>query len=132
MCMGMWRRLGTLAALVLLAGCGAALPHSGAQTGTLAGLVELSACGGPPVDSPAPCTFRPMAGAQIEFQTGSQIVNRAVTDSAGRYSVSVAAGTYTVHVVVVHGVAITEDSRTVKVEPGQRVVTDFHLMFQAV
>jgi hypothetical protein len=125
-------QLAVLASLLLLMGCGAAVPNSGAQSGTVAGLVEFRGCGGAPVDSPTPCIFRPMAGARIDFGVGGQIVTRAVSDAGGRYSVSVAPGTYRVHVAVVQSSAITDDSRTVKVEPGQHVVADFHLTFQAL
>lgn len=129
----MCRRLATVASVLLLAACGAAAPSSsGPQAGTITGVVEFRACGGaPPVESPAPCVFRPMAGARIDFELPAQTVVSAKTDATGRYSVSVAPGTYTAHVVIAQSGATVEDSRTVTVEPGQRVVADFQLTFRA-
>ena len=72
-----------------------------------------------------------MAGARVDVDAGSQAIPSAVTDASGRYSISVAPGTYSVHVAVVQSATKTEDSRTVKVEAGQRVVADFQLTFHA-
>ena len=134
MCVGVCRRVATVASVLLLAGCGAAAPNSSStQAGTITGVVEFRACGGPPpVDSPAPCVFRPMAGARVDFELRRQIVVSATTDATGRYLVSVAPGTYTAHIVIAQSSATVEDSRTVTVEPGQRVVADFQLTFRAV
>ena len=83
------------------------------------------------MDSPRPCIFRPMAGARVDLAAGNQAITSAVTDTNGRYSISVAPGTYSVHVVIAQGATTTEDSRTVKVAPGQHVVADFQLSFLA-
>jgi hypothetical protein len=72
-----------------------------------------------------------MIGARVDFEAGSHTVTSAVTDATGRYSVSIAPGTYTVHVFMVPSVAMTANSRTVTVESGHRVVADFQLIFQA-
>jgi hypothetical protein len=56
-----------------------------------------------PVDKPAPqalpqCAGRPVAGLEIDF-TGVDGTAKAVTDSMGHYSVTLAVGTWTVHLV---------------------------------
>lgn len=130
--MGHYARLAVSGSLVLLLGCGTAGAPAGDRTGTVAGTVLLRACGGPPpLGPPQPCLFKPLAGAQVELDAGGQTVKSATTDANGRYSVRVAAGTYTVRVVLTQIAALSGDSRTVKVDAGQRVVADFQLTFQA-
>jgi hypothetical protein len=73
-----------------------------------------------------------MAGARVELGAGTQIIAGAVTDADGRYSVIVAPGTYTVRVAVAESAATSGNSRTVTLEPGGRVVADFHLTFMAL
>ena len=129
--MALRQRITTVGMLFVLAGCGGAVPGSATQTGTVAGQVEVRACGGPPVDSPAPCIFRPMAGARVDLENGSRTVKSALTDAGGHYSVSVAPGAYIVHFVGTQSTAMTGDSKSVQVEPGQVVEADFDITFQA-
>ncbi|GAC1645879.1 MAG: hypothetical protein NVS9B11_17350 [Candidatus Dormibacteraceae bacterium] len=101
-----------LAATVLLAtACGAYhFPGaSPAATGTVTGTVSAMPCGPikpmPPVDSgpsrppqdSAPCRMSPAVGVEIAFASG-ETVRSALTDSAGRYRIELAEGTYKVSV----------------------------------
>jgi hypothetical protein len=89
-----------LAALVLVvAACGAYhFPGaSPAATGTVEGTVLAFPCF--PVESAdQQCAGRPMAGMEIDFTSPSETA-KAVTDSTGHFTATLAAGTWTVHVV---------------------------------
>lgn len=132
--MGPYARLAVSGSLLLLLGCGAAGSPAGDRTGTVVGTVQLRACGGPPPPPSAPpqCLFRPLAGALVELDASGRTVNRVSTDANGRYSVRIAAGTYSVRVVLAQSSPMLTDSRTVKVDPGQRVRADFQLTFNAL
>jgi hypothetical protein len=88
-----------LAALVLVASaCGAyQLPGSSpASTGTVSGTVVAVPCS--PVESAGQqCAGRPVADVEIDFTHG-QAGAKAVTDSAGHYSLTLASATWLVHV----------------------------------
>ncbi len=89
-----------LAALVLVtAACGAyQFPASSpASTGTVSGTVLAVPC--VPVEAAGKqCAGLPVAGVEIDFSHGAAGV-KAVTDSAGRYSATLAGETWQVHVV---------------------------------
>ncbi|MHB8613235.1 MAG: hypothetical protein ACYDAL_12515 [Candidatus Dormibacteraceae bacterium] len=89
-----------LAALVLVsAACGAyQFPGSSpASTGTVSGTVVAVPCS--PVESAGQqCAGRPVAQVVIAFARGDVSV-KAVTDSAGHYSVTLASGNWSAHVV---------------------------------
>lgn len=129
-------RLGWLeveAALLLLVGCGSAGSSQTDQPGAVSGVVQVRGCGGPPpLTTPIPCLLRPMAGAQVEIDAGGGTLKKATTDAGGRYSFSISAGTYTVHVLTAQSIRLSNDTRTVTVAPGQRVELDFQLIFLAV
>lgn len=130
--MGIYVRLAVSASLLMLVGCGAAGSPAGDQTGTVAGLVQARECGGPPPPAGAPgCRVRPLVGAQVELEVAGRVVKSASTDATGHYSVAVAARTYTVHIATAQIPAMSGDTRTVKVEPGQVVEADFDITFQA-
>jgi hypothetical protein len=89
-----------LAVLVFgIAGCGAyQFPGtSPAATGTVSGSVRAFPC--MPVESAnAECAGRPVAGLEIDFSSGSGTA-KAVTDSTGNYTATLAAGTWSVQLV---------------------------------
>jgi hypothetical protein len=89
-----------LAALVLAtAACGAyQFPGtSPAATGTVKGTVVAFPCS--PVESAGQqCAGRPVAGLEIDFASGSG-AGKAVTDSTGHFTATLAAETWTVHLV---------------------------------
>jgi hypothetical protein len=72
-----------------------------------------------------------MSGTQVDLDAGGRIVKSATTGADGRYSVAIAAGTYAVRVVWVQSAAVTGNSHTVTVAPGQRVEADLQISFQA-
>jgi hypothetical protein len=90
-----------LAALVLVtAACGAYRFPGGIPiaTGNVSGTVVAVPCF--PLESagPAQCAGRPVPGVEIDFTSGDG-ASKAVTDSSGRYTLTLAAGTWTVHLV---------------------------------
>jgi threonine/homoserine efflux transporter RhtA len=89
-----------LAALVLVvAACGAYhFPGaSPAATGTVEGTVLAFPCF--PVESAdQQCAGRPVAGIELDFTSPSGTA-KAVTDSTGHFTATLAAGTWTVHLV---------------------------------
>ena len=73
-----------------LAACGAAVP---ANTGIRGTILAGPACPGPArLDSP--CPDRPVA-MTVEVVSGATVAATFTTDPAGRFSVGVSAGTYT-------------------------------------
>jgi hypothetical protein len=89
-----------VAALVLMtAACGAyQFPGtSPAPTGTVSGTVVAFPCA-PVMSAGQQCAGRPLAGLEIDFASGSGAA-KALTDSTGHYSATLAAGTWTVHLV---------------------------------
>jgi hypothetical protein len=88
-----------LAALVLVASaCGAyQFPGSSpASTGTVSGTVVAVPCS--PVESAGEqCAGRPVADVEIDFTHGDAGA-KAVTDSAGHYTLTLASETWLVHV----------------------------------
>jgi hypothetical protein len=102
------------------------------QTGTVAGTVQLLACGGaPPPGIPAPCLFRPLAGAIVELDAGGRTVRSTRTDAKGRYFLRATAGIYTLRVILAETSAISGDSQTVRINRHRRVEADFQLIFWA-
>jgi hypothetical protein len=87
-----------LAALVLVtAACGAyEFPGSSpASTGTVSGTVVAVPCS-PDESAGLQCAGRPVAGVEIDFTHGDAGA-KAVTDSAGHYSATLAGATWSVH-----------------------------------
>jgi hypothetical protein len=90
-----------LAVLVLVtAACGAyRFPGaSPSATGTVSGTVLAVPCF--PVESAGvmQCAGRPVPGVEIDFTSGDGVA-KAVTDSTGHYAQTIAAETWTVHLV---------------------------------
>lgn len=108
------------ALLVLAAACGGyqfpASPSS--QTGTVSGRVIFFPCG--PVESEAStCAGRPAAGLEVDFVDG-KVVQSAMTDQNGNYSIQMHPATYEVqfknHIRIIKGpksVTVTADSKIV-------------------
>jgi hypothetical protein len=89
-----------LAVLVLVtAACGAYhFPGTtAAATGTVSGAVLAFPCA-PVMSAGQQCAGRPVAGLEIDFASGSGTA-KAVTDSTGHYTATLAAVTWTVHLV---------------------------------
>jgi hypothetical protein len=123
-------RNGLLAALVfLVAACGAYQFPGGpsAGTGTVTGLVTVVPCG--PVEPPqpdfAPCKMRPSVGLEIDFASDGGTVSATKTGSDGRYTISLAAGTYKVSVK--NYMRVISGPPTVTVKAGATVVADYVL-----
>jgi hypothetical protein len=75
---------------LILAACGAAIP---ANTGIRGTVLAGPACPGPArLDSP--CPDRPVS-MTVEVMSGTTVAATFTTDTAGRFSVGVGAGTYT-------------------------------------
>jgi carboxypeptidase family protein len=130
--MGELRSLALLGSIVLLAACGAGASEAAAD-GTVTGIVGIRACGGPPPATLQPqCVEHPMAGAELDLMSGGQTVKAATTDADGRYTLSIAPGTYLLRLVHARAGVTGQDARTVKIESGKRVEADFHIIFEAV
>jgi len=82
------RALAVLA--LVLAACGAAVP---ANTGIRGTVLAGPACPGP-ARLYSPCPDRPVS-MTVEVVSGTTVAATFTTDAAGRFSVGVAAGTYT-------------------------------------
>ncbi len=98
--LGLVMRNAFLAALVLAtAACGAyQFPGtSPAATGTVAGSVLAFPCA-PVMTAGQQCAGRPVAGIEIDFTSGSGTA-KALTDSTGHFTATLAAETWTVHLV---------------------------------
>jgi hypothetical protein len=121
--LGLEMRIGLLAAILLFtAGCGAYhFPGGDGGTGTVSGHVLLVPCA--PVESSAnPCAGRPASGLEITFSKGGT-TQTAVTDSAGDYSIKLAAGTW--KVAVQSFMRIVNGPATVTVGAGGSVTADY-------
>jgi Carboxypeptidase regulatory-like domain len=117
-----------VAAGLLLGACGAyQFPGSSptpSTQGTVRGTVVSVPCA--PVERVgSPCPGRPVGGLDISFVRDGSIVGRTVTDSAGRYSLQLAPGTYSVkfdtYMRLISGPA------SVTVAAGGTVVADYVL-----
>ena len=98
--LGLVMRNAFLAALVLAtAACGAyQFPGaSPAATGTVKGTVLAFPCA-PVMSAGQECAGRPVAGLEIDFTSGSGTA-KALTDSTGDFTATLAAETWTVHLV---------------------------------
>jgi hypothetical protein len=82
-----WYRTTALLVALVLAGCG-----GGSATHVHTTRGKLVQVGGPAPGAPVP-----LAGVRIEFQ-GNGAVADVRTDGHGRFTVDLAAGTYTVHI----------------------------------
>jgi hypothetical protein len=115
-----------LGALVLAtAACGAyEFPGSSpATTGTVSGTVVAVPCS--PVESAGQqCAGRPVAGIEIDFTHGDAGA-KAVTDSAGHYSVTLAGETWLVHVAT--KMRIISGPAQVNVPAGSAVTANYVL-----
>jgi hypothetical protein len=119
-----------LATLVLLtAACGAYRFPGGSASpspvamGTVAGTVLAVPCS--PVEAAGQqCAGRPVPGVEIDFASGGPTA-RAVTDSTGHYAVTLAGGTWTVHVVGY--MRVISGPKVVTVLAGSTVVADYVL-----
>jgi hypothetical protein len=113
-----------LAALVLVtAACGAYhFPGtSPASTGTVEGTVLAFPCF--PVESAdQQCAGRPMAGVEIDFTSPSGGA-KAVTNSTGHYTTTLAAGTWTVRLVT--NLHLMSGPHQVIVVPGSTVTATY-------
>jgi hypothetical protein len=108
-----FRRLALLVAIVTFAACG----HGSAQAGTgIRGVVML----GPtcPVENVnSPCPDRPFHGQVAATSSDGSTVTVA-TDAEGRFTMDLAAGTYSVTAVTSGGGPPTATPRTVTVRDG--------------
>jgi hypothetical protein len=98
--LGLVMRNVLLAALVLVTtACGAyRFPGSTtAGTGTVSGAVVSVPCS-PVEQADQQCAGRPVTGLEIDFANGEASA-KAVTDSTGHYTVTLAPGTWSVHLV---------------------------------
>ncbi len=121
---------GLLAAMVfLVAACGAYQFPGGppAGSGTVTGQVTVIPCG--PVEPAqsdfAPCKMRPSAGLEIDFVSDRGTVTSTKTDSDGRYTIELAAGSYKVSVK--NYMRVISGPPIVTVKAGATVVADYVL-----
>jgi hypothetical protein len=121
-------RNAVLVALVLVtAGCGAYHFPGAAGSGTVTGQVTGIPCQPvKPVDSGiAPCKMTPTspaAGIEIIFSAGGKVMSTQ-TNSQGRYTIELPAGTYNVNVAKY--MRIISGPSTVTVKAGATVVADY-------
>jgi hypothetical protein len=115
-----------LGALVLVTvGCGAyQFPGSSpASTGTVTGTVVAVPCS--PVESAGQqCAGRPVADLEIDFTHGEASA-KAMTDSAGHYSVTLTSETWSVHLAT--RMRIISGPAQVNVQPGSAVTASYVL-----
>jgi hypothetical protein len=118
-----------LAALVLvIAACGAyrfpGSPSPSPGVGTVSGTVVAVPCF--PVESAgmAQCAGRPVPGVEIDF-TSADGTSKAVTDSSGHYSVTLAGGTWTIHLATY--MRVISGPAEVTVSPGSAVSANYVL-----
>jgi len=127
--LGLVMRNVLLAALVLVtAACGAyrfpGSPSPSPGVGTVSGTVVAVPCF--PVESAgiAQCAGRPVPGVEIDF-TSTDGTSKAVTDPSGHYTLTLAEGTWTVHLATFMRV-ITGPAR-LTVVPGSLVSANYVL-----
>jgi hypothetical protein len=84
--------------MLVIAACGAYQFPGGASSGSSGNVhgTVLSVPCAPVEQAGSPCAGRAVAGVTITYVAGSEVAGHAVTDSAGRYSVDLPPGTYTV------------------------------------
>jgi hypothetical protein len=116
-----------LAALVLVtSACGAYhFPgNTPAGTGTVTGTVVAVPCFPVEQAGPQQCAGRPVAGLEIDFTHGDQGA-KAVTDSTGHYSLTLASETWLVHIAT--RMRIISGPAQVNVTPGSTVSANYVL-----
>lgn len=109
--------------LLALVACGAYhFPGASPEgTGSVNGQVVSVPCA--PVESSVnPCTSRPASGIVLLYSNGPATA-AATTDSSGRYSVQLDAGTWTVSIKGFE--RIISGPRTITVTPGSTIVANY-------
>jgi len=121
-------KLWLAAALVLYcAACGAYQFPGGSTspsptTGAVTGRVLAVPC--TPVElAGSPCAGRPVPNLELDYVVGTSIVNRAVTDSNGRYSVDLEPESYRVRMKTY--MRVLNGPLTLSIAPGSATVADY-------
>ena len=122
------KRLWVVAVVVAVTGCGAYQFPGGSSSPDTSGTVQgtvLSVPCAPVEQIDSPCAGRAVGGLAISYVRDGAVAGKAVTDSAGRYSVRLPAGTYAVELDTY--MRLISGPSTVTVAAGSSVRADYIL-----